>query len=132
MKKASKNLEDKLRKAVKNNAGFFAGMESNIITCDVKYRASIIEPTCVATSKCDIRLPIRFIFTDDNMTISVTAKAEAPVVDMSDFIQNIEMIGDYMESWGVLDKINELKDNLKSFVNKNQPDASQTYDDQKN
>lgn len=112
MKDASGKLKERLEDAVDTNAGFFAGMKSNVITCDVKYKGSIIDPVCIATSKCEIRLPIRFIFADDNMTISVTARAEAPVVDMSDFIQNIEMIGDYMESWGVLDKLNELKDNL--------------------
>ena len=122
MKDASGKLKERLENAVGSNAGFFAGMKANIITCDVKYRASIIEPTCVATSKCDIRLPIRFIFADDNMTISMTAKAEAPVVDMSDFIQNVEMIGDYMESTGLTEKLNELKDKLKGFISGNQSD----------
>lgn len=119
MQKISDDLKDRLEKAVGQNAGFFAGMESTNINCSVKYKGSIIEPTCIATSKCDIRLPIRFIFADDNITISVTAKAEAPVVDMSDFIQNIEMIGDYMESTGLDEKLNDMKEKLSGFINSN-------------
>jgi hypothetical protein len=82
------------------------------------YHNAFIYGTFEITVEYEIVFPIRMIGADENVSIKMRSLASMPVSDTSEMIRNVDMIEDYLEQLGVIDKLQELKNKISDVVGK--------------
>lgn len=116
MKEVEGAIDKDVRQTIESNGTFFAGMIAEIDSCEVKYTFNLLEPHFSVKVKYSIKFPIRFIFTDDDTILAIESKADAPLADIGEFIQIIDMFEDYYENSGAKDKVDEVIGKLKGGI----------------
>lgn len=100
------------------NTGLFWGMKPKISKLSSKFINGYIYSTFEVAVKYEIELPVRLLGMSDFFSIDLASYANFPVSDTMEFIRNADMIEDYMEKFGVMEKINELIDTAKKWMGK--------------
>lgn len=113
--KIQKDINEKLNNL---NSGFFSNMKPICETPKVEFNNHFIYSTFSVELTYKIPLPIRMLASNDALYIKVASRYDAPVSDVPEFIRNVNMIEDYMETYGIVDKIQELVDKAKKVMGK--------------
>lgn len=113
-------LEGKLQDQIEElGAGYFMGMHPRVVSGpNAVYHNAFIYGTFEIAVEYEIVFPIRMIGADENVSIKMRSLASMPVSDTSEMIRNVDMIEDYLEQLGVIDKLQELKDKIGEVVSK--------------
>ena len=112
-----------------SDTGFFSGMTPYDIDV-VKHEVNnfVIYQTYEVEVSYKLKIPIKFLFTDDITFIDMSAREEAAVTDTSEFIRNVDMAVDYVERSKSGDefvaKMNEVYGRVKEFINGEKYDPS--------
>lgn len=107
--------ESALKRAI-GGTGFFAGMEPRIKSCSAEYHNYFLYETYTVEVAYVIRFPIRFWGKMTDEVLQYRAYAEVPVANAAEFVQNTDMAVDYMEKYGILDKITAAMNKVKEFL----------------
>lgn len=99
--------------------GFFAGMGIKQCNVELKYENHIFYSTVTSDIDYKIQFPIRFLGDDEPAILQMHSSSVVPVTDTAEFIQNIDMAVDYMDSTGLSEKLNNMKDKVSKFFKGN-------------
>lgn len=115
------NIEDDIYSELESkisgmSSGLFSGMKPKNYIIDVKYHNGFIYSTFSVDVEYKIQMPVRLLGESEYISLAVASHAEMPVSDTSEFIRNVDMVGDYMEKFGVTEKINEMINKVKEWM----------------
>lgn len=116
----NKEVESKISERLAENITgltFFPGMEPRVKSTSAKFNNYILYYTFTVEVSYDVVFPIRFIFSDETEILDMSARAEIPVTDTSDFIRNTNMAIDYMDQSGLSGKIQKAMEKVKEVLN---------------
>ena len=101
------------------NTGLFSGMKpvnnSGVVT---EYKSCFVASSFKSTVSYKIIFPMRLLGEKENVSLTFHCYCEVPVSDTPEFIRNVNMVEDVLESTGAIDKIKEMADSLKDFKTK--------------
>lgn len=100
------------------STGLFSGMKPTDFSVQADYSSGILYATFSVDASYKIKIPVRLLGEKENLYLKVSTHVEMPVSDSTELIRNIDMIWDYMEKYGVAEKIQEMVDAAKEWFNK--------------
>ncbi len=100
------------------SSGLFSGMKPKDPDIKVDYHNGFLYSTFSVTVKYKIVMPIRMLWENENISISLSSHANMPVSDTCELIRNTDMVWDYMERLGVADFVNEKKKEFTAMFDK--------------
>ena len=117
------DVEDQMEALIEDrvsnmSSGLFSGMKPTGFTVQANYSSGILYATFSVDASYKIRIPVRLLGETENMHLDVTTHVEMPVSDSTELIRNIDMIWDYMEKYGVAEKIEEMVTAAKEWFNR--------------
>lgn len=119
MDKVRGDIEDKLKKRVSGlNTGLFSGMKPRIRVANAAYNNGFIYSTLSVELLCEVTIPVRLLGSSDFTIFKIANHIDMPVTDTTEFIKNADMVKDYMDRFGVTEKINELIGKVKELFKK--------------
>ena len=89
------------------DSGLFMGMKPKNIQVSPEYKNGFIYSTYSVYVKYDIVLPIRMLWSDENIKMQFSTYIDMPVSDTSEFIRNVDMVEDYLERSEAFQKFKE-------------------------
>ena len=107
-------------KVTKMSSGLFSGMKPIIKKADIKtdYDNGFLYANFSVDVSYKVKIPVRLLGETENIHLNVATHVEMPVSDSVELVRNIDMIWDFMERFGVAEKINEAKAKLESALDK--------------
>lgn len=106
-----KDLKEDIRKTE-----LFFGLMPTDVQCKIQYKNYFVYQTISIDVDYKVNLPIKLLFLEEITAFEFTAHDEAAVSDTSELVRNVNMVGDYLEKWGVMDKIKGLGEKIKNFL----------------
>lgn len=100
------------------SSGLFSGMKPADFSVQANYSNGFLYATFSVDAEYKIEIPVRLLGETENIHLDVSTHVEMPVSDSVELIRNIDMIWDYMERFGVADKIQAAKDKLTQALDK--------------
>lgn len=112
------DLESRLGESI----GYYQDIRAeNIEVTKHRVHNYVIYQTYEVEVTYDLKVPIKYLFSDDYLSLDMTAHVEVPVTDTSEFIRNVDMAVDYTErsktGQEFLEKTNDLYAKVDEFVN---------------
>lgn len=112
-------MQIKAKQKIDNmSTGLFSGMKPKNQLVTAEYNNGFIYSTFSVEVEYKIVFPIRLLFSTENMTMSLSSYANMPVSDTAEFIRNVDMVEDYMEKYGIAEKIDNAKQKLNEALEK--------------
>lgn len=105
-------------KVGKMSTGLFSGMKPEDLTVQANYSNGLLYATFSVDASYRIKIPVRLLGQKENIHLEVDTHVEMPVSDSTELIRNIDMIWDYMERYGVAEKIDEMVSAAKEWFNR--------------
>jgi len=105
-------------KVAKMSTGLFVGMKPERFQVTTDYKNGLLYGTFSVDANYRIKYPIRMLFSEENMYMYVSTHVEMPVSDTTELIRNIDLIWDYMERFGVAQKLEEMISAAKEWFNR--------------
>ncbi len=102
----------------KLGTGLFLGMAPSAPKVTAKVHNNFIYTTFSLEADYSIRMPIRLLFSKDNLRLEYASQADFPVADSAEFIRNVDMVEDCFERTGIQKSIDDAKIKLKEAVEK--------------
>lgn len=96
----------------------FRGMTPTRVQVTATPHMNVLVSSFQVTCSFDIRLPIRMLFTSENITFHYTVQVSQSVGDPAEFVRNVSMIGDFLERSALGAKIEEFIAPLQSAMDK--------------
>lgn len=113
------DMETLIKKRVSNmSSGLFSGMKPTNFTVQTNYSSGILYATFSVDASYKIKIPVRLLGETENFHLDVTTHVEMPVSDSTELIRNIDMIWDYMEKYGIAEKIEEMVTAAKEWFHR--------------
>ncbi len=111
------NVKSDLETSLNNlGTGFFAGMGlKSVDITTFEYNRSILTSTFTVEVNYAIKFPIRYLGESSPVILKMESRTVAPVTDTGEFIQNIDMAMDFMDSTGLSEKMDSLVNKVKDF-----------------
>lgn len=100
------------------STGLFSNMKPSSAVVDVKYNNGFIYSTFSVEVEYKIEIPVRLLGASDYIALQISTRSDIPVSDTTELIRNIDMIEDYMEKFGVKEKLEEGKAKVTEMVEK--------------
>ena len=112
-------IQDKSEKRIKKlSTGLFSGMKPSNPIIVVNYNNGFIYSTFSIDVEYKIVMPVRLLGDTENISMSISSHADMPVSDSTEFVRNVDMVEDYMEKYGIKEKIEQAKEKLSEAINK--------------
>lgn len=113
-------LQLKAEKRIDNmSTGLFSGMRPvRSVPVKADYNNMFIYSTFSVYVEYKIVMPIRLLGAKENISMSLVSYANMPVSDTTEFVRNVNMVEDYMEKYGITEKIDEAKKRLSEAIEK--------------
>lgn len=99
------------------SSGLFSDMKPTDFTVQANYSSGILYATFTVDASYRIKIPVRLLGDEENIHLDVDTHVQMPVSDSTELIRNIDMIWDYMERYGVAEKIQKMVDTAKGWFN---------------
>lgn len=114
MKRIEESVADDITTKIgKLNTGFFSGMKPKITDgVYAVYKSYFIASSFYVELTYRVDFPMRLLFTDDDLHLTFSTHCEVPVGDTPEFIRNVNLVQDLLESTGVAEKVEEVTGNL--------------------
>lgn len=112
-------METLIEEKISNmSSGLFSGMKPTNLTVQANYSSGILYATFTVDASYKIKIPVRLLGAEENIHLNVTTHVEMPVSDSTELIRNIDMIWDYMERYGVAEKIEQMVSTAEGWFNR--------------
>ncbi len=99
--------------------GLFPGMTPELGTANATYHNGYIYSTFSVDLSGKIKMPIRLLFESEYLYKHVSYHIEFPVSDSTEFVRNVNMVEDFLEKYGVDEKIHSMIDKVVSWIPQN-------------
>jgi len=106
------------RKIRNMSSGLFSGMKPSSVIVNTKYNNGFIYSTFSVDVEYKIQIPVRLLGASDFIYMNIASHSDMPVSDTTEFIRNVNMVEDYMQKYGVTEKIEEMINKAKEWFNK--------------
>lgn len=111
------SIIDGLTDTINNmGTGLFTGMKPTPPSVEVKFNNGFIYSTFSIDVEYIVKIPVKLLGMEDFFSIPLCSHANFPVSDTTEFMRNISMIEDYMQRFGITDKINEMMTKAKEWI----------------
>ena len=101
--------------------GLFGGMEPDLTYLNVKFNNAYIYSTFSVEVQYKIPIPMRLPGMNENFAINMSSRCDVPVSDTPEFIRNVDMVEDWLESSGLEEDIKQktqgIMDKIDPFIN---------------
>lgn len=112
-------IESKVNNKFSNlSTGLFSNMKPSSPKIEVNYNNGFIYSTFSVDIEYKVEIPVRLLGASDYISLHIFTHANMPVSDSPEFIRNVDMIEDYMEKYGVKEKIEETKKKITDMMDK--------------
>lgn len=120
------SIESDIQRQLKANieklgSGFFGGMSPKITTVKAKFNNKFVYSTFSVEVGYKVMIPIRLIGMDDFFSIKFSSRIDVPVSDTPEFVRNIAMLEDWLESneaaTNFLTKVDGILGEVAPFIN---------------
>lgn len=119
MESIETKISDEVETRVRGmSTGLFSNMKPTAPVIEVKYNNGFIYSTFSVEIEYKIEIPVRLLGASDFIALEVSTRTDMPVSDTVEFIRNVDMVGDYMDRYGVTEKINEVINKAKEWSGK--------------
>ncbi len=109
-------MSDKATEDIENmHTGLFSGMRPKSKGISVSFNNQYIYSTFRVSFSYEIKMPVRLLFARDNIKMQFKTCADVPISDSMEFIRNVDMIDDYLETSGVKGKIEDVINKAKEW-----------------
>ena len=99
MSKIEADVESQIKNKINGlKTGLFSGMKPQIINLDAEFNNAFVYSTFFVEVNYRIPFPIRLFGMSRNFSMNASALCEVPVSDTPEFIRNVDMVGDWVES----------------------------------
>lgn len=99
----------------------FRGMSPTGVQVKIEPKMNILVSSFPVECSFDIKLPIRMIFSNEDITFHYKISVTEPIGDPTEFVRNVSTVQDYMERNGTimeyLAKIQEAMGKIARFIN---------------
>ena len=119
MDKVEKLIDREVRKDITGKTGsFFKNMTPRIKTSGsvAKYENHVIYSTFSVEVRYTVAFPIRLLNEDSLPVLNLSARAEVPVNDTTEFIRNADMVIDLLSGTAIGDKISKVFGKVNEFI----------------
>lgn len=98
------------------STGYFSNMKPEMTSgIETKYNRNFLASSFSIEFSYKINLPIRLIGMKENFAMRLSSYTEVPVSASAEFVRDVDMVEDYMEAWGIVDKISAAVEKVKSW-----------------
>lgn len=110
-------IQDELEDAINAiDTGLFKGMTPDIKVGPIAdFQSVFIYSTFTVDVECEVTIPIRLLGQDEYTLFKIANHTEMPVQDTAEFMRNLDMVEDYLESTGLKEKITDKLNEVKAF-----------------
>jgi hypothetical protein len=114
----AKSVREELDKSLRKlGSGFFSGMNLKSQTIDqFEYKKGLLTSSFTVSVSYGITFPIRFIGSDEPITLKINSYTTVPVTDTPEFILNVDMAMDFSDASGLSEKLNKMVSQVKQFL----------------
>lgn len=102
-------------------SGLFSGMKPQIINLEAEFNNAFVYSTFFVEVNYRIPFPIRLLGMNNNFSMKASALCEVPVSDTPEFIRNVDMVGDWVESTeagqSAKDKASNIMKKVAKYIN---------------
>lgn len=108
-------LEDRIEGL---GTGLFSSMSPNVKQAKATYKNGFIYSTFTVDVEYKIMLPVRMLGSKDYYYLTFNTHISMPVSDTTELIRNVDMVEDYLEQLGVMEKVDEFTSKITEAVTK--------------
>ena len=113
------DIQEELVKRVEGlGTGLFTSMSPDVRTVTAKYKNGFIYSTFTVDVEYKIKLPLRMIGRKDPYSLDFSTHISMPVSDTAELIRNVDMVEDYLEQLGVMEKVDDFTQKITDAVTK--------------
>lgn len=113
------DIQEKLTKEIEGlDTGLFTGMKPDVRVAKADYKNGFIYSTFTVDVEYKIMLPIRMLGSNENVSLDFSTHVSMPVSDTTELIRNVDMVEDYLEQLGVMEKVDEFTAKITEAVTK--------------
>lgn len=115
------SIKEQIRKEMQNmNPGLFDGMQPQeyYSAVNVEYDSYFVASYFTVSVNYKIVFPIRLLGQTEKMSLKFASYCKVPVSDTPEFIRNVNMAEDLLESTGALAKMQEMVNGMSNAITK--------------
>lgn len=112
---SDKILKDTKEKIQKLGGGFFFGMEAKNVNVTGGFENHLFYYTYKVEASYKIKFPIRFFWSSEPTIMKMSSRSIVSCDDPSEFVDNIDMIKDYMDKTGATEAIQNGINKITGF-----------------
>lgn len=118
-KQIADGLADELEKTIEEmNVMAFRGMKPTNVQVQVTPKMNILVSSISVDCSFDIQLPIRMIFSNENLKFRYTVRISEPIGDPSEFVRNVSTVQDFLERSQLGEKIETYTSKIREALEK--------------
>ncbi|MCQ2455536.1 MAG: pilus assembly protein [Clostridia bacterium] len=115
-------VENQISNKIKGiKTGLFSYMKPSASKLDAEFNNAFVYSTFNVEVQYKVPLPIRLIGMKDYFSLKTSSKCEVPVSDTPEFIRNVDMVEDWVESTetgqNAIEKAGKIMDKVSEFIN---------------
>ena len=116
LKDIETDIKNELKAELDNiDTGLFSNMKPKVSDPVVDFDSKFIYSTFSIDVDCTVTIPIRLLGQKEYTLFKISNHTEMPVQDVPEFIRNVDMAEDYLESTGLKEKITDALNKVKDF-----------------
>jgi hypothetical protein len=113
------DIQDQLTKKIEGlGTGLFTSMSPDVRLAKADYKNGFIYSTFTVDVEYKIMLPVRMLGSKDYFYLDFSTHISMPVSDTVELIRNVDMIEDYLEQLGVMEKVDAFTAKITEAVTK--------------
>lgn len=113
------DIQEQLTKKIEGlGTGLFTSMSPDVRVAKADYKNGFIYSTFTVDVEYKIMLPIRMLGSKEYIYLDFSTHVSMPVSDTTELIRNVDMIEDYLEQLGVMEKVDEFTAKITEAVSK--------------
>lgn len=117
---SQKNVELNIKNEVEESIqklgnGFYQGMYPRNVQVQTGFHGRILLNSFEVNADFELKFPIKFMGNDEPVILKFNSRSVVPVTETDEFIRNVDMAVDYMQSSGLEKKLSKAFDKVKEF-----------------
>ena len=122
MSKIEENIEKQIQTKITGlKSGLFSHMKPTASKLDAEFNNAFVYSTFDVEVNYKIPFPIRMIGMKNYLSLNMSSKCEVPVSDTPEFIRNVNMVEDWVESTeagqSAIEKTKKIMEKVSEFIN---------------
>ena len=122
MSKIEGNVESQIQTKIRGlKTGLFSHMKPSASKLDAEFNNAFVYSTFNVEVNYKIPFPIKMIGMKNYLSLNMSSKCEVPVSDTPEFIRNVNMVEDWVESTeagqSAIEKTKQIMEKVSEFIN---------------